>query len=261
MEIKQAFEILRRAGGGRAARIITNNHTSLPAWRVWWAAKRLERGAPVAKIVRQKWFYGMPFYTDKWTLDPRPDTETLVSAVLAETVTSDKRQVTRILDLGTGTGCVIASIVKNIPNATGIGIDKSIMAVRVAKKNMRDLKLTDRINIIRGDFTTGNLKLGTEKFDVIVANPPYIAYSDRRLNAAARHDPSLALYAKNNGLAAYESIAKNAPLWLKPCGNMYLEIGIDQGVDVRNIMQAAGWEFIQSFNDLSGIERVLQFKK
>ena len=102
MTINQAFEILKDAGGIRAARIITDNIKDLSRLRVWRMARALRRGTPVAKIIHQKWFYGLKFYTNKYTLDPRPDTETLIATVIADNPTAPK-----ILDLGTGTGCII----------------------------------------------------------------------------------------------------------------------------------------------------------
>jgi len=252
MTINQAFEILKNAGGIRAARIITENIHFLPRLRVWVIARALRRGVPVAKIVHNKWFYGLPFYTNKYTLDPRPDTETLVSAVI-----SDNPATPRILDLGTGTGCIIATIVKNIHNASGVGVDKSYCATRVAHRNIKNLKLADKIKIMRGSFNNPNLT--HEKFDVIVSNPPYIARGDTRVDAGAMHDPHMALYADNNGYAAYESIAKNAKNWIKKSGRIYLEIGAGMEKSVRKIFEAAGWEFIRIERDLSGIPRVLVF--
>jgi len=252
MTINQAFEILKDAGDIRAARIITENIHFLPRLRVWFIARALRRGVPVAKIVHNKWFYGLPFYTNKYTLDPRPDTETLVSAVI-----SDNPAAPRILDIGTGTGCIIAAIVKNIHNASGIGVDISRGAIRVARKNIKKLKLDDKIKIMRGSFN--NPKLTHEKFDVIVSNPPYIARGDRRVDAGALHDPRMALYADNNGYAAYESIAKNAKNWIKKSGRIYLEIGMGMDKTVRKIFKATGWKFIRIERDLSGIPRVLVF--
>lgn len=252
MTINQAFEILKNAGGIRAARIITENVHFLPAVRVWFIARALRRGMPVAKIIHNKWFYGLPFYTNKYTLDPRPDTETLVSAVI-----SDNPIAPRILDLGTGTGCIIAAIVKNIHNASGIGIDKSYCAARVARRNIKKLTLDDKIKIIRGSFS--NPKLTHEKFDVIVSNPPYIARDDTRVDAGALHDPHMALYADNNGYAAYESIAKNAKNWIKKSGRIYLEIGVGMEKSVRKIFESHAWKFIRAENDLTGTTCVLVF--
>lgn len=99
----------------------------------------------------------------------------------------------------------------------------------------------------------------TEKFDVIVSNPPYIAYGDTRVDTGATHDPKCALYAKNNGLWAYEQIAINAKNWIKPNGRIYLEIGAGQKTSVKKIFSSNGWKFVRDEKDLSGIVRVLIF--
>ena len=254
MKINQAFTILQQSGGIRAARIITEHVKKLSWFRVHMMARKLRRGMPVAKIIGQKWFYGLKFYTNKHTLDPRPDTETLVSAVISD---CDNNTPRRVLDLGTGTGCIICSLVKNIPNMSGVAVDVSGAALRVARKNIVSLGLGNQIKTLRGSFN--NKKLVREQFDVIVSNPPYIARNDARVDDGAKYDPVRALYAKKNGLAAYESIAKNAKNWIKQGGNLYLEIGIDQGADIKNIFYQNGWNFVRSENDLSGIERVLIF--
>ena len=252
MTINQAFDLLKDAGDIRAARIITDNVKYLPWWRVYFFAHQLRRGVPVAKIIHKKWFYGLPFYTNSYTLDPRPDTETLVAAVISDNPDSPK-----ILDLGTGTGCIIAALVKNIYDASGTGVDISRGAIRVAKRNIKALGLTNSVKIVRGSFT--NKKLTHEKFDVIVSNPPYIAREDKRVNAGAMHDPKIALYAEKNGLAAYEQIAKNAKNWLKPNGKIYLEIGAGQKTAVQKTFKATGWKFVRAESDLAGIIRVLVF--
>ena len=145
------------------------------------------------------------------------------------------------------------------PDAHGTAIDKSRRALRVARRNIRTLNLANKIRTVRTTFDRP-YDFG-ETFDIIVSNPPYIAHGDTRVDAAATHDPRMALYAKNNGLAAYESIAQNATHWLKPHGKMYLEIGIDMGIDVKNIFVSHGWNLMRTENDLSGIERVLVFER
>lgn len=256
MNRNQAFTILQRAGGIRAARIITENTEKFSGIFVRIMAHKLRRGVPVAKIIHQKWFYGLKFYTNKHTLDPRPDTETLVSAVISDCLPG---VTPNILDLGTGTGCIICALCKNVPDAHGTAIDKSRRALRVARRNIRALNLVNKIRAVRTTFDRPH-DFG-ETFDIIVSNPPYIAHGDTRVDDAATHDPRMALYAKNNGLAAYESIAKNATHWLKPHGKMYLEIGIDMGIDVKNIFVSHGWNLMRTENDLSGIERVLVFER
>ncbi len=252
MTINQAFELLKDAGGIRAARIITDNLPKISWFRAHIIARRLRRGVPVAKIIHKKWFYGLEFYTNRKTLDPRPDTETLVESVL-----SDKFTAPKILDLGTGTGCIIATIAKNIDSATGVAIDVSRGALRVARRNIKSLNLRDRIRIKHGSFA--NPRLTRQKFDIIVSNPPYIAIGDPRVDAAAKHDPQIALYAKNRGMAAYEQIATNAKNWIADGGRLYVEIGAGGEVSVRKIFESAGWKFVRANKDLSGIVRVLVF--
>lgn len=256
MTINQAFEIFRQAGGIRVARIITDNTKKLSWRRVYKIACQLRAGVPVAKIINQKWFFGLKFYTNKYTLDPRPDTETLVAAVIAD---CEKGENIRILDLGTGTGCIISALVKNIYGASGVGIDKSWRAVRVAKRNVRDLNLAQSVKILRADFARIPENMGG--FDVIVSNPPYIAFDDSRVNNAAMFDPRMALFASENGLGAYKVIAKNAKKHLKKNGKIYLEIGQGQTKSVRDIFVSNGWNFVRVESDLAGIERVLVFEK
>lgn len=256
MEINQAFTILQTAGGIRAARIITENIKHPSKIRVLWMAHLLRRGVPVAKIIHQKWFYGIKFYTNRHTLDPRPDTETLVSAVLKD---AHNNQSPKILDLGTGTGCIICALVKNLGNASGVAVDKSRRALRVARKNIRDLQLTTKIKTVRASFDFP-YKFN-QKFDIIVSNPPYIAPNDTRVDIGATHDPAMALYAPDNGLAAYKSIAQNAIQWLADGGKIYLEIGIDQGPDIKDIFIRHGWNLVRSARDLMDIERVLVFER
>ncbi|MCL1786009.1 MAG: peptide chain release factor N(5)-glutamine methyltransferase [Alphaproteobacteria bacterium] len=303
MTEKQAFEILRKYGRANDARIIsrhiagrTGNKKSmlyalcsmLCALR---AARALRRGTPVAKIVGRKWFYGMEFETGRYTLDPRPDSETLVEAVLESypsqkgrnSLASDSeiknsgvvdypgnlgqqvakvsgpsgKGMPKILDLGTGTGNLICSIIKNIPGAVGVGIDKSWRACRVARRNVKRHDLEDRIKILKKDFSTFDFRLST--FDFIISNPPYIADGDPRVDSGARHDPKLALYAGADGLSAYRAIAASAKQYLKPGGRIFLEIGAGSGAAVRDIFENAGWQFVQSQKDLSGTERVMIF--
>ena len=253
MNINQAFTILQSAGGAHAARIITEKHQKISFFRVWRYARMLRRGVPVAKIINSKWFYGLEFYTNKHTLDPRPDTETLVSAVIKDCIAPKDR---RILDMGTGTGCIICALCKNIAGLSGIAIDKSRPALRVANKNIKKFELNDKIKTRHADFA--NFK-SNEKFDIIVSNPPYIAYGDMRVNTGAKFDPKIALYAGNNGLAAYEQIAKNAIKLLTPDGKIYLEIGVGLSNPVIKIFTFFGWKFERAEPDLSGINRVLIF--
>lgn len=250
----QAFEILAHASNPHDARVVIENTKNFSAINIWRIKRALKRGVPVAKVIHQKWFYGLKFYTNRHTLDPRPDTETLVAAVISD-CNSDYKP--KILDLGTGTGCIISALVKNIHGATGVGIDISRGAVRVARKNIKNLGISDKVKIIKQNFM--NCDAVRVPFDIIVSNPPYIAHGDSRVNIGATFDPKIALYAKSNGLAAYEAISLNAKSWLKKGGKIYLEIGDGQTADVKNIFTNNGWTLDRIEKDLSGIDRVVVF--
>lgn len=254
MTLNQAFTILQSASDSHIARIITDKYKKLSRLKTLYMAHLLRKGMPVAKIIHSKWFYGLEFYTNKYTLDPRPDTETLVSAVIADN-TEDNVQKT-ILDLGTGTGCIICALCKNIYNTTGIAIDKSRKALKVAKRNVKALGLSKIVKLKHSSFETFNTK---QKFDVIVSNPPYIPYGDPRVNNFAKYDPKMALYAKEKGTYAYATIAKNARSWLKADGKLYVEIGAGQANIITKIFTYNGWKFERVEKDLAGINRVLIF--
>ena len=254
MKTNQAFEILAHAGGVRAARIITEKFPNLSRLGVWRIARKLRRETPVAKITKRKWFYGIEFYTNRHTLDPRPDTETIVSAIIAD---YGANAAPDILDLGTGTGCIIISLCKNMAGAHGTAIEISRGALRVARRNIAENNLCDKINLRRGDFMRP--MRFDDAFDIIVSNPPYIERGDARVDAGAQHDPALALYADDGGYAAYAAIAKNGKKWLKKGGKAYLEIGENMGDTVRKIFLDNGWRQIRAECDLAGIERVLIF--
>lgn len=254
MKINQVFAILSRASNPHIARIITDRFGSVSRFRLWRMVRNLRHGMPVAKIIHQKWFYGISFYTNRHTLDPRPDTETLV-----ESVVRDWRETRglRILDLGTGTGCVAIAIMWKIPGTTGVGIDISRRALRVAQKNACEYSLCNNLELVHASFA--NMKMNGQRFDVIVSNPPYIARGDKRVNIGAKFDPKISLYARHDGLAAYEQIAMSARECIKPLGRLYVEIGAGMSRAVRGIFTRAGWKFVRADKDLGGKIRVLVF--
>jgi release factor glutamine methyltransferase len=247
MTDNQAFKFLSKFAPPREVQIILKNTHRRGFLYMIGVAWKMRCNVPIAKITGKKWFYGMEFHTNKHTLDPRPDSETLVDAVL-----TNERGARKILDMGTGTGCLACAIVKNIPKATGVGIDISRRACRVARKNAKDLGLENRIKIIRGTFS----KCDARGFDVIVSNPPYIPVGDSRVNAGAKRDPKIALYGGADGLTYYREIAR-----LETNTKLYLEIGAGQERAVKKIFAGAGWTVISKHKDLSGRIRVLSFKR
>jgi len=179
-------------------------------------------GKPLAKIIGIKEFWSDKFFTNEHTLDPRPETEIIIEAVLE---LKSQQANLRILDLGTGTGCILLTLLKEFSNASGVGIDISAKALKVAEKNSRNLNLTDRVQIFQSNW----FEKVTGKFDIITANPPYISTNCSELEEnVKKFEPHAALLAGNDGCAAYREIFKHAKNFLTPNGWMFVEIGKGQ---------------------------------
>jgi release factor glutamine methyltransferase len=206
---------------------------------------------PLTRILGMREFWGREFALSAETLDPRPETETVVEAVLARR--PDRRQPYRILDLGTGSGCLLLAVLSEFPKASGIGVDLSVAAATTARRNAEALGLADRARLIAGNW--GNAVAG--RFDIIVANPPYIASCTiSELPPEVReHDPHLALDGGRDGLAAYRAIAADLPRLLAPGGLFATEIGSDQASAVTALMADAGLSVDAVLPDLAGLPR------
>ena len=212
--------------------------------------RRAQAGEPVAKIIGHKGFWKSDFIVSKDVLDPRPDSETLIEAVL-ESYT-DKEAALHILDLGTGSGCLIISLLQEYPKATGVAVDISESALQIAKQNAKDLP----IKFLCADMCALPADLG--KFDIVVSNPPYIARSEiEHLEVAVKnYDPLLALDGGPDGLDFYRQLSH-----LALAEKLFVEIGQGQEHAVTDIMQQSGWTHQKSWKDLGGIVRVLLFQK
>jgi release factor glutamine methyltransferase len=208
---------------------------------------------PVSRIIGHAEFHGLNLLINRFVLDPRSDTETLVNGVLAAAPSQDRPW--RILDLGTGSGAVLCALLTHYPNAFGLGVDKSAAAAATAQTNLRRLKLNDRAAIIVGDWGTA---IGSP-FDIVVANPPYIESGVvPTLGVEVRDfDPHLALDGGVDGLAAYRSIGAELSALLRPNALVAFEIGASQGAAVSRIVASAGLEDIRVVRDLGGHERVV----
>ncbi len=220
-------------------------------------ARRLD-GEPVSRIAGQREFYGRDFLIDRHTLDPRPDTETLIEAALDLVARKDWREAPLgLLDLGTGTGCILLTLLAELPAARGVGTDIDEGALAVAAANARRLGLTDRTTFIAADWF--DAIDGT--FDLILANPPYIASGDiAGLTREVRdHDPRLALDGGADGLDAYRRIAAKAAKFLRPDGAILVEIGETQADDASNLFRDGGLgvDGRGLRHDLSGRPRVV----
>ncbi|PWR22391.1 peptide chain release factor N(5)-glutamine methyltransferase [Zavarzinia compransoris] len=220
------------------------------------AAMAADRAArrPMAQVLGTREFWSMRFKVTAATLDPRPDTETLVEAVLA-VVGLRLWKPLRILDLGTGTGCILAALLRECPAATGIGIDRSPAAVAVAAENMAALGLGGRATIVEGDWAAGI----DERFDVVVSNPPYIPEADmQRLAPEVRlFEPRGALTPGGDGLGAYREILAQVPRVAAPGAIVAFEVGIGQADIVAAMMEACGLGPVTRKADLGGIPRVV----
>ncbi len=224
------------------------------------AARRLN-GEPVARVVGEKEFWGLPFKLSSAALVPRPDTETLVEAALAA-IDADKRRNDHLLiaDLGVGSGAILLALLHELPNAFGIGTDRNAEAIATAHDNAAALGLSSRTAFAMMDFGAA---LG-HSFDLVVSNPPYVASDDiASLSRDVReHDPHLALDGGRDGLDAYRAIAGQAPDLLRDGGLIAVEIGLGQADDVAAIFEAYGAvTMIACRADLSGIPRALLFRR
>ncbi len=214
-------------------------------------------GEPVSRILGTREFWGMPFQLGTETLDPRPDSETLVEAVLHHV--SDKSASLTLLDLGTGTGCLLLALLSELPNAHGVGVDRSSGAIDIARENAAHLDLAGR-----ADFRTGNWGEGLDgPFDVVISNPPYIPTADIASLSpeVRRHDPMAALDGGRDGLVAYRAVSEETLRLLTPDGAAFWELGVGQLEDVSAITSGVGLEVCGVYPDLAGVPRVLKVKQ
>jgi len=214
------------------------------------AARRTRQ--PVAQITGRRLFWGLSFRVTRDVLDPRPDTETLVAEALS-------RPFLKMLDLGTGSGCILLSCLKGMPMARGLGTDISDAALQVAMGNTRDLGLEARARFRKSDWFAGV----TGAYDLIVSNPPYIAAEEMPALAPEVRDwePHLALTPGGDGLDAYRAITRGAGARLMPGGRLMVEIGPTQGTAVAALFTAAGLEAIRILPDMDGRDRVVVGEK
>ena len=218
--------------------------------------ERRKKKEPVSKIIESRGFWALDFYVTKDVLDPRPDSETLIEAVLEQF--PDKQRDLSILDIGTGSGCLLVSLLYEYKNAVGTGVDISLKALEVAKKNA----LPYKASFYEKDFYSSDFQKGLARYDIIISNPPYIKTDEvSQLEDNVRlYDPLLALDGGKDGLGAYRRLAVVIKPILKENGFVFFEIGKGQAQDVISIMQSNGFEFLKSYKDLGQIERVLVFR-
>lgn len=203
---------------------------------------------PVSHLLGEREFYGRRFKVSRDVLDPRPETETLIETALA-------RPFVRMLDLGVGSGCILVTLLAEMPNATGLGIDLSHAACLQASANAVLHRVEDRAEIMVSDWFASV----SGRFDLVVSNPPYVAADayDALSDEVRRHEPRLALTDDGDGLGAYRRIAAGVRPHLADGGRLLVEIGPDQSGAVTELLEQAGLEHIRVINDLDGRTRVV----
>lgn len=215
---------------------------------------------PLQHLTHQGYFMGYEFFVNENVLVPRQDTEVLVEEALS---LIKEKEVPQILDMCTGSGCILLSILLEREDALGTGVDLSEKALSVTEKNRETYHLETRAELIKSDmFQSGYFEGKKESFDIIVSNPPYIPTEEiEKLHAEVRfHDPFMALDGKEDGLYFYRIIAKNAGEYLKPGGFLACEIGCDQGEDVKKMFESCGFSDVKVIKDLAGLDRVVSGK-
>lgn len=253
---REAWLLLEHASGrGRASLIAAGNEflAGPAAERFQALVERRRQREPIAYILDEKEFWSLPFRLSGAVLTPRPESETVVEAALRHT--ADRHAPHRILDLGTGSGCLLLALLSELPAAFGVGVDLDPAAVRIAQANARRLGLEDRAGFVRASW--GQALAGS--FDLIVSNPPYVRTADwRRLAPEIRRfEPAGALLAGEDGLQAYRALAPDVARLAGATGILCLEHAPEQAPAIVAIMSAAGLRPVGWQEDLAGRARVL----
>ena len=224
---------------------------------------RRQDGEPISRMRGWREFYSLNFQINHATLDPRPDSEVLVEAVIAWLNQTDCPQP-HLLDLGTGSGCLLLSSLYHHPGAMGLGVDIQPDAVAMAEKNASLLGLSERARFKTSAWDDGLLADDglAGQFDVIISNPPYIPKAEilTLMDEVKTHDPMVALDGGEDGFDAWRQLAPVLARRLRPSGAAFVEIGAGQDDDLAVIFGTEGLSLVAKYPDLSGINRCLEFR-
>ena len=252
----EARILLENAGGSPYAEV-----SGAAEEKLRWQIERRLAHTPLDKLLGCREFYKNSFVVSEDVLTPRPDTEILVEAAIELVQQND---FAKILDLGTGSGCILLSILDDCPATQGTAVDASEPALDIARRNASLLGLSERISFVHGSwFEDGFLQKTGSGFDMIVSNPPYIPTADiASLEPEVReHDPLSALDGGADGFVHYKKIAAWAPLLLNDGGYILLEAGIGQARQILKVFADTGLTPVDILPDLSGTERCVILKK
>lgn len=214
--------------------------------------ERVQTGRPIQQIMGRAFFAGDKFFVSEYTLIPRPETEFLVDICCKNYAKTDKL---RILDIGTGSGCIAIELAKYFINSYIEAVDICQESIDIAKKNSEYFSLSDRVHIYKSDVFSSVKGL----FDIIVSNPPYIPWEDKKnvQKDVLVFEPANALFAEDEGLFFYKKIIKESSKFLRPGGLLAFELGIEQGKKVYEILKKNGFKNIILTKDCDNIDRVI----
>ncbi|MBE6081827.1 peptide chain release factor N(5)-glutamine methyltransferase [Acidilutibacter cellobiosedens] len=218
------------------------------------------KGYPIQYILKEKEFMGISFYIEEGVLIPRPDTEVLVQYVLDYIDEKYKEGDIKVVELGTGSGCISLSIAYYNKNVFVYSVDIDKKANAVAEENSRRLKLSDRVKILEGDLFQGIKNMGLKNsVDIIVSNPPYIPEDEifGLQDEIKKYEPLWALDGGEDGLNYYRRIIPQSKEYLKNRGILVFEMGFDQGRKIKELMEKGNFRNINILKDLQGLDRVI----
>ena len=213
---------------------------------------RRKKGEPVAYLINKKEFWNETFYVNKDVLIPRPDTELIIEQVIKS---YSKNSRSSVLDIGTGSGCILLSILKERPNFYGTGIDISKKSIIVSKYNAKMLKLSNRVKFYNSDVDNFN----NGKYDVIVSNPPYIKLKSLKYleKNVVNFEPKLALSGGSDGFSEIRKVISKAAVLIKKNGKLFLEIGFNQKIKVIEILKKEGFYINKALKDYGKNDRCI----
>ena len=219
--------------------------------------QRRKKSEPIAYIINKKEFWKDTFFVDNSVLIPRPDSEIIIETAIK--YFPDTNQNLKMLDLGTGSGCLIISLLREFKNSRGIGIDFDKEALKVAKQNKSNLLNENRLKFCHADFSEFN----TINYDLIVCNPPYVSTSskDNMLRDVQDFEPEIALFAKENGLRCFKMVLDNLIKFENKKQLIIFEIGYNQLKPIQKLLKNTGFQLISVEKDISDIPRCIVTKR
>ena len=238
--------------------LIINENYNIPKGfikEIFAIEKRRLKGEPISKIFKKRDFYKSTFIISNDVLDPRPETELIVE--IANNFIK-KNEVKNILDLGTGSGCILLSILKENKMINGLGIDLSKEAINIAQKNSKKLQLDKQSNFLISNW----MEAINFKYDIVVSNPPYIASKEiEKLSKEVKNfDPFLSLDGGDDGLNCYRVIVEDLKRVINKNAIIIIEIGYNQSNSVEEIFKNNDFKLLKKYNDINGLDRVLTFQ-